>query len=338
MVKYYKEIFRTRNWNIFFRVMFFTLLGCFTIFLGMIEFMKYGMYIEYSSHMPIQGVFVVGPWLYLLVGIVCVYTGLIWIPMWWLVEAQELSEYEVSSDENYIYVKYRDYVWTVERRRFRGTSFFWFDDNRKFITYTKGMQVFQTVKRCFAESIRFPIGKELMGENQIQLFEESILVDEEMKKAYFKRFHLERNHIGIKFLAALICGCALIFVIALFGTLSQKALGQSVGNIVSSIILFLISKSLYAYSNIESDERKWIQNHSLYCVKAYCYEKLGKADSSGKYRFVRICNNRGIYIDKAFSLYPKEYQEIVDDVVYVYYYLDQEGKCKMRLTAKMLGL
>lgn len=338
MIKYYKKMIQARNWELLFRMIFFVFLGSGVIFIGLQELKEQGMYPEFSTHLVPKGILLEGTLIYFLLGVFALFMALVWFPMWEQVDVQDLTEYQVSSDEKRISVKYRKYEWNLERSRFNSMSFFWFDSNHTFITYTKGRQVYFTVKECFSDKIAISIPGEFMEENAIRSFSNQQLVSEEEKENYIKKFHLNNKRWGMKLISLFFLLIALRVIILEIAGYAQKNMVQNIGTFVISFLLFLAGRAMFKRSTKEQKESKWIKSHELYKVQAACYEKLGIADGSGKYRFVRIGDGESIFIKKKFSMLPEEYRQITNDVVYVYYYIDPEGECKIRITASVLKI
>lgn len=84
-----------------------------------------------------------------LMGLVCIYTGLIFIPIT-SIFSQDKEDYEVKEEETGIlYIKFKKNEFLVAKETMEPSSFFFKDKNKKFVPLSRGYQIYNYVKNNF---------------------------------------------------------------------------------------------------------------------------------------------------------------------------------------------
>lgn len=149
-MKYYKNLIKNKN---YFAVIFSILLTVIGVIITYDNFLKFIMYgiqgtneaMSVVADVPaIVNIFASSNIGLALIGLSTIYLGIIMIPRW-AEGSQDDGDYKIDFQEENIYVKYKKNEFIVSKKNHDASDFFFKDKNNKFVSLTRGYQIYNYV-------------------------------------------------------------------------------------------------------------------------------------------------------------------------------------------------
>lgn len=149
-MKYYKNLIKRKKYKVILICCITALLGFFCFYINLSEFFNIGIkdtelspsVVVNSGMAGIIGETNIGM---AILGLFIIYIGLVFLPKN-SIYAQDDSDYEVKLIEDNIYIKFKNNEFLVKKETFAPTDLFFKDKNGKFVTMTRGYQIYNYVE------------------------------------------------------------------------------------------------------------------------------------------------------------------------------------------------
>lgn len=313
-MKYYKNLIKRKRYGVIIASILVALLGLFVTYKSIAQVISEGIKMTgLSPNMVISsgiagliGKTNIGM---MLMGLFVTYIGIVYIPVN-SPASQEPSDYTVKSvnDEN-IYIKFKDNEYLIKKETFAPTDLFFKDKNGKFVSVTRGYQIYNYVKSNYSSLLEKPINKDKIIKNDeiISKFQNIKLMSDEDKKIYINHKQLKNKKKTSSFCASIFfVGMSLYMLLGTILILISEMQIQMPA-LVLSIIFLLIGKTLYKDSIKDKELINKIMNGKMYIADCYSYDKKVRKHSEGEDYFIKVTDNNGNFIDKWFEIQKDVY-------------------------------
>lgn len=327
---YYKRLIKNKAYKAIIGMIIITALGAFVSYISLESFIKEGLQFE--------GYYVNNKfgWLtstnigILPLGIFIMHLGMVFFPVC-SKYAQDLSEYKVNADKEYIWIEFRKYKWKIRREKFSdGSSLMFFDDNRNFVTMTRGYQVYNAIWDCEALKLA-----QCTDKNNIALIPNAELLTATEKNMMCKKLKLNKNNWFIK-------GFSIMFYligISSFG-LPTQVLDPKISNIILAVIFgslmgvffIIMGYNVFQMSCEGKKEYNYISSHDVFKVRVYSYDKK----NASKNDCIKICDGNELFFDEWYTVTRKQFDNAENIKWYAYYYVDKKGIYKIRVLEEVM--
>ena len=206
-MKYFKNLLKNKNYKaIIFSIVFY-LVGCVCFYINFNSIIKNDIQYNGLNDSVLTGNFIIdiisrSNWGMVIIGIINIYTGLIFAPRNYK-GSQDDEDYVVKSSGDYIEIKYKAREFVVKKETFNPCDLFFKDKNGKFVSMTTGYQIYNYVMNEYKEKTEKEIKEcNTIGMNDvITKFSNLRLMSNEEKKWYIehKKLKYRRRRISFSF-------------------------------------------------------------------------------------------------------------------------------------------
>lgn len=261
-------------------------------------------------------------WTQTILGVVCLYIGLIYLPCI-IPESQDDSDYTVESRGDKIYVKFKNLEFLVDKKDLNITSFIYFDKNKKFVSFTRGNQIYAYVKgkhRLLTEK-EIDYSRMIEEKDIFSKLDNAKVMTENDKLEYIRHNKIRKSYRPIMLIISLgILALSIVITLAsipkLFDYSNSKNNIEGIIVLISGCVGIAMGVDLLKDSAKEKELYKKIINNKMYIVDFYSYDKRIRSasvgDSGSHYEIKVVINN--YYLDKWFRIPYKIYNE--NDIIY----------------------
>lgn len=145
-MKYYSNIFKRKKWGILIVIILLAALGSWCLYANLIDYISSGVEPNSSFNPAVSGspattalsASNVGM---IVVGVIIIWTALIFIPFN-SPYLQDDEDYKFEFEENNIHIWFKNNEWVLDKKKLSPTNFFFKDKNNKFVSITRGYQVY----------------------------------------------------------------------------------------------------------------------------------------------------------------------------------------------------
>lgn len=308
-----------------------TALGAFVSYISLESFIKEGLQYEGYYVNNKFGLLTSTNLGILLLGIFTMYLGIVFFPVC-SKYAQDLSEYKVNADKDYIWIEFRKYKWKIRRDKFRdGSSLMFFDDNRNFITMTRGYQVYNAV--CDCEVIKLA---QCVEKNNIVLIPNAELLTAPEKNMICKMLKLNKNHWFMKGISVFLFFMGIGVLVGFPTQITEP----KVSNIIFAVIFGISMGALFIFMGYQlfqiscEGKREYynINSHDVFKVRVYSYDKLAGSKNDS----IKICDGNELFFDERYPVTRKQFDNAENIKWYAYYYVNNKGIYKIRVLEEVI--
>lgn len=321
-MKYYKRLWENKCYKVFIAMFILALIGILAVYFSFYSSDGDYSYVFLMDHIvlvPHNGGL-------LLAAAFCFYTGFGFIPSV-AREAQDLSEFHVEGDKEWLYISYGKYAWKVGRSRFSPEQFCLWDAKRHFVGISTAYRVYNAI--CDHEEVRREL-YEYASDELLWQMDGKVRLSPEEKKKYIKKFRLNKSHPFRKMFALFLAMGALSSLQMPSEVIDPTPL-RLVGGALFGIFLFLMfgagSIAIFYLSNEDKKEYRYLKNHDIYRVRVYCYDK--DCDREGNY--IRISDGKGSFFPGYYHVTKQQWENAESIAWYAYYYSGKKGNLSIRV-------
>lgn len=280
-----------------------------------------GLFISYISILKVN-------FFLLICGILNVYFGLVFFPVT-SKKSQDMTEFNIDTDDLFIYIEFRKYKWKIKRENFSGgASLMFFDDSRHFVTLLRASQVYNAVY----DMDKIKRNLELSAKNQIHLVPDPEKLSIQEKTLFCQKFKLNKSQWIIK-VFSLFC---LIIGISFFGIFNQietKSILKEIAGVIFGLLLGIVflyfAYILFLLSLKGKREYRYIIKNEMFKVRVYCHDKLMGDDSNTFY--IKISDGYNLFFDEYYRVTKEQFLNANQLKWYAYYYKEKKGSYKIRI-------
>ena len=317
-MKYYKNLIIKKKFGKLLGCFIVALVGficfyfnCIDVIINNIKFSDISTYVVINN--GIIGIFGITNIGLSILGIFIIYIGLVFMPRN-MPESQDDSDYEIESDEYYINIKFKNNEFHVKKENFSPTDLFFRDKNKKFVSMTRGYQIYNYIMYKYKDMTEKKINKDniISKSDVVNKFNNVKELSLEEKENYITRKNIKNKPRIFFVILSIILFLNLIFwVTAIIGAI-MKPIDYTIYNWLCYIFMSVLSFYLWRKSNKainkNKDLIKKIINGKMYLVECYVYDKkLDKTqDTNGKIRenyYIKITDNH--YVVDSWIEIPK---------------------------------
>jgi len=320
-MKYYKNLIKRKKFGKLMASLMFALVGILVIYIGFADLAKNGVQftdIPYGASGDSILVFVLSRtnWGVILCGLIIVYMGLVYLPHN-IPEAQEDSDYTVESRNDKIYIKFRNNEFLIDKEKFSPTDFFFHDKNHKFVSVTRGYQIYNYVMAKYRHLTEKQVDKDKVieaKEIENKFYPVKTMSDEDKLK-YLQYKKIKKSYRPFSFIIALLFfGATGFWALGLIAFLAEDLI--DIKNIITSIMMLLvcfwIGTKILKHSAKNKKLYEKIMNHKMYVVDCYSYDKKMDIANDETTYYIKVANNE-YYLNQWFEI-PKE-KYVASDIV-----------------------
>ena len=154
-MKYYKNLIKRKKYNVLIAILIVFILGLFLFYSYFLDVIIRNIAWSDLSYYAIDNNGIVG----IIgstnigvsfIGICLMYVGIVWLPLN-SPDAQDDSDYDIKSDGENIYIKFKKNEFLVKKETFQPTDLFFKDKNGRFVSSTRGYQIYNYVSTKYKE-------------------------------------------------------------------------------------------------------------------------------------------------------------------------------------------
>ena len=326
-MKYYKRLWKNKCYKIFIGMFVFALVGFLAVY-----FSFYSPDGDYSYVFLMNHVFLV-PHGYglLLVAAFCFYTG-----FWFLPgvarEAQDLSEFQVEEDGEWLYIRYGKYEWKVKGKDFGPEQLCFKDAKGHFAGIITAYRVYNAI--CDRQEVRGQppeyASYELLGQ-----MDDKVCLSPEEKEHYIKKFELHKSHPFQKIFALFLATAALSSLrmpLEVMDSASFRRIGAALFGLFLFFLFGAGCVAVFRMSCAGKREYKYLKTHDVYRVRVYYYHKDSDADGD----YLQFSDGKGHFFGERFHVMKNQWQNVENIVWYAYFYRQEDGNFRVRVTDGIL--
>lgn len=262
------------------------------------------------------------------VGAYVAYLGFFALPRWSRY-AQLPEEYKVSVDETHINIIFRKWSWRVKRETFQPGDLFFRDGNHKFVSVSRGYQVYNAMLAFYPEYIgtgKVPDKREL---GSIEDFHDVRKMTVEERRAYAR----EKKK-GNGFSSACMGGVSLIFgglAVKIFLMLPQKiTLGEKMPVLLLGLFLFLLFLLFFMMAVSAKMEARWMRTHDCFVATGYSYNKSKEQVQDGTLNrttvyYAKVWDGHSVYLKRTFEISREDFAREEPLTFELRFYKDKRG-------------
>lgn len=316
-MKYYKNLIERKKYLVLVLCICTALLGVFVCYLSMKDVFDRGLALSKTWYLNdgygIISVIAASNVGMILCGLLIIYIGICYLPVTSPFSQDEI-DYDIKSDGDNIYIRFQSNEFIVKMEDFGPTKLFFRDKNKKFVTVTRGYQIYNYVVYYFKNILEKNIDSDsaILKSEVVDKFKNVKVMTKEEKISFIESEDLHNNiKIGYVF-ASIILWLGFVFWIYIFITM-LKSSSINVMAVVLTLVLIWTSFVLGRKSNRKiSQEKKLaskIMNSEMYIVNASIFDKKNEKVSDGDFGSVHnfyIKVTDGKFIVNQWFKVPKE--------------------------------
>lgn len=294
-MKYYKNLIKRKKYSVIIISICTVLAGIFVCYLSVKDVFDRGLALSKTWYLNdgygIISVIAASNMGMVLCGILLGYIGFCYIPVT-SPFSQDETDYVVKSDGDNIYIRFRRNEFLVKREDFGPTKLFFRDKNKKFITVTRGYQIYNYVVYYFKNILEKNIDgdKAIFKSEVVDKFKNVKMMTKEDKISFIESEGL-KNKIKIGyFFASIILWLGFVFWIYIFITM-LKSSSINVMAVILTLVLIWVSFALGKKSNRKINQEKKlvseIMNSEMYVVNAAIFDKKNERVDDGDFGSVQ---------------------------------------------------
>lgn len=302
-MKYYINLIKNKNYKAIIFSIFFFLLGCFCLYANLRSIVENGMQNNLDNNVwtgiSIIDIISRSNWGMVIIGIINIYTGLMFAPRNYK-GSQNDEDYVIKSSGDYIEIKYKDKEFTVKKETFQPTNLFFKDKNGKFVSMTTGYQIYNYVMYNHKEKTEKETtdGNIIGIEDVITKFSNVRLMNDDEKKWYIEYKKLKYRRKRISLILSI-----LFYIIAAFYCFgSIIAIRNNLGAGVLGIIFLIIAVLFNRFSKRQIILIDKIMKGNTYIADCYSYDKKINEYDGGTDYLIKVRDNKGYYLNKWFAI------------------------------------
>ena len=147
-MKYYKNLIKNKNYVAIFIAILLIACGIIVFYENFFKFITEGIqrsnFNDSAYVAGISGIIGRSNLGLVLIGIFSIYLGIICIPRW-SDGSQDDEDYKIDFQGENIYVKYKKNEFIISKKNYGASDFFFKDKNNKFVSLTRGYQIYNYV-------------------------------------------------------------------------------------------------------------------------------------------------------------------------------------------------
>lgn len=324
-MKYYKNLFKNKAYFAIFLSIFIFLVGVFVFILSLKEvfanaFGWSGLSASTVVHTGIIGVLGSTNIGMTIVAILVMYTGLIFIPLN-AEGSQNDEDYEVKRDGEYIYIRFRKNEFYVKAETFDPTNLFFRDKNKKFVSLTRGYQIYNHVIRTSKKQLEKEIdeSKVILKFEVANKFSNVRTLSVEEKREFFEKQKLkDRIKIPFIILSIFLWGSFIFWSLGLLGFIitDDFTISNMVVALILDVLSFVFAKKATAAIFKNKKIIKKILNGDMYLAECKIYDRNTISSDDGKDYYVKLTD--GNYIVDEWISIPEHLYKQNDVRVYIF--------------------
>lgn len=321
-MKYYKRLWKNKDYGKLIGILIFFGLGFFCFYVNFLEYLIKGFQktnINGYTMDTIAGILGSSNIGLTIVGLIVMYTGLIFVPRN-IPEIQNDDDYYVKSKGSKIYIKYKNYEFELNKETFEPTDMIWKDKNKKFVSVTLAYQIYNYVTYKYRHLLEKQVPNFADKENILTNYENiKSATDEEINNyIIFKGFNKNKplsKSIGILYIIL-----SIIFVLGILFNNKYSILKKCAVLLFSSV-LFVPAYTFYNEATHNKKNLNKIKKSKIYIAPAYVFDKkIEQSDSEYTY-FVKVSDKKNHYIDEWFKISKEDYQnDLIEGKLYIIEY------------------
>jgi len=311
-MKYYINLIKRKKFGILAFCIFLALLGIFLILINYMEFLSEGL--QFTDNSAIATTTGSSLLIILLsqtnlgmlaIGIFNIYIALVHLPHI-TADAQDDSDYIVESRDRKVYVKFKNNEFLLNKETLSPTHFFFKDKNNKFVSVTRGYQIYNYIKAKYNSLTEREVDdNRVINQEDIRTkFDGIKVMSKEDKLKYISYNKIKNSYKPLSFILALF-----FFICTGFWLLGCLLVPE---NIISEIALFLIcfivGFSIFRYSGRSKTLYNKIMRNKMYMADCYSYDKKIDTCDEGTFYYIKVANNE-YYLNNWFEISEKIYKK-----------------------------
>ena len=324
-MKYYINLIKRKKFSVLILSLLFIILGIAMAYYNSIEFILEGLKesgispnIEINS--GIAGIIGETNLGLAIIGLLCFYIGLVFFPIS-SPYAQDDKDYFVESMKDKVYIKYKNNEFLLDKETFSPTKIFFRDKNRKFVSLTRGYQIYNYVKYKYKKETEKIIDEsKVIGEKEIRdRFNGLELMTTQQKEAYIKFRNIKKRANLFQIFLSISFWC--ISVILIYGVLSyngEKMVSIKILYAIVAIIVMKFAKSSWIIALKNKKLVNKIMTNDVFIADCFSYDKKTINYDDGTTYSIKITDGKN-YLDKWFKIKREEYnnEKIKGKLVYL---------------------
>ena len=333
-MKYYKNLIKRKKYGILLRCLVVFLLGAVGFYFSFIDTIVRN--INWNNSNVTSNFIIVDLLGHTNIGLTILslfimFIGLIWMPMNFA-DAQDDSDYDIKSEGEYLHIFYKKNEFLVKKETFEPTNLFFRDKNKRFVSMTRGYQIYNYVKAKYKKITEKEIdeSKVILKSEVVDKFSNVRTMTNEEKFEFLNNQKIkDKLRFPYIILSIFLWFIFAFILLALFGAVitSDYNIQFIITAIIMAIILFI--SGIKSNKAITKNKRIFnrIMNNDMFLVECQVYDKKidtsGGADGSVEINhYIKITD--GNYIVDQWIKIPKEkYEQNLTNVLF--YVFDKTG-------------
>lgn len=336
-MKYYKNIIKRKKYGVLILCLILFVLGGLIFFYNFIDVLiknidwsTLSSYAVYNNgFIGIIGSTNIGM---TIIGIFIMYIGIIWLPMN-TPYAQDDSDYNIKSEGDYIHIIFKKNEFIIKKETFQPTDLFFKDKNGRFVSMTRGYQIYNYVMSKYSNMAERGVNKSktILKSEVVNKFSNVKKMSNEEKVNFIEQQKLKNKPRYFFVVTSILLWTNFSFwLLGLLGFIIT--FDFVISDIIVATIMIIISYILGIKSNqtIFKNKKliKRIMNEDMYIIECEVYDKKNNQtqDSNGRvYDNYYIKITDGNYIVDQWIKIPKEKYSQEDNYTVKFYVFDEYG-------------
>lgn len=226
----------------------------------------------------------------ILCGLLIIYIGICYLPVT-SPFSQDETDYDVKNDGDNIYVRFQSYEFLVKREDFGPTKLFFRDKNKKFVTVTRGYQIYNYVVYYFKNILEKNVNSDsaILKSEVVDKFKNVKVMNKEEKISFIESEGLH-NNIKIGYvLLSIILWFGFVFWIYIFIIMLKGDI--NVMTVILILILiwisFILGKKTGRKAVRDKNLVNRILNNEMFMVSASIFDKKNERVDDGDFGSVQ---------------------------------------------------
>ena len=296
-MKYYKNLIERKKYSVIIISICTVLAGIFVCYLSVRDVFDRGLALSKTWYLNdgygLVSIIAASNVGMILCGLLIIYMGICYLPVTSPFSQDEI-DYDIKSEGDNIYIRFQSNEFLVKREDFSPTKLFFRDKNKKFVTVTRGYQIYNYVVYYFKNILEKNVNSDsaILKSEVVDKFKNVKVMNKEEKIIFIESEGLHNNiKIGYVLLSIILwfgfVFWIYIFIIMLKGDINVMAvilvliliwisftLGKKTGrkavmdkNLVNRILnneMFMVSASIFDKKNERVDDGDFGSVHNFY--------------------------------------------------------------------------
>lgn len=315
-MKYYKNLIERKKYSVIIISICTVLVGIFVCYLSVKDVFDRGLALSKTWYLNdgygIISVIASSNVGMILCGLLIIYIGICYLPVTSPFSQDEI-DYDVKNDGDNIYVRFQSYEFLVKREDFGPTKLFFRDKNKKFVTVTRGYQIYNYVVYYFKNILEKNVNSDsaILKSEVVDKFKNVKVMTKEDKISFIESERL-RNKIKIGYvLLSIILWFGFVFWIYIFIIMLKGDI--NVMTVILVLILiwisFILGKKTGRKAVRDKNLVNRILNNEMFMVSASIFDKKNERVDDGDFGSVQnyyIKVTDGMFVVNHWIKVPKE--------------------------------